>query len=210
MGMGAWSAGAVEMITRDELASLCHDPDTWLAPMNDAMGLYEIDTDQRIAYFLAQIAHESANFLHLEENLDYSAARLLEVFPTHFSADLAADVEHNPVKIGNIVYANRMGNGDVDSGDGYLFRGRGLIQITGRNAYRRVMGGLGVDVQSDPDKLLEPLYACLSAAWFWRQNGCNDLADAGFFVAITRKINGGLTGEPEREALLKIAQAAIV
>jgi len=198
------------MITRDELAALCKDPDTWLSPLNDALGLYEIDTEVRTAYFLAQVAHESASFTRLEENLNYSPGGLLATWPTHFSPELAIEVAHDPVRIGNIAYANRMGNGDIDSGDGYRYRGRGLIQITGRNGYRRVSGGLGVNVEEDPDKLTEPLYACLSAAWFWRQNRCNEYADAGLFSACTRAINGGLEGEADREALLKVASAALV
>jgi putative chitinase len=197
------------MILRNELAAVCGAPDLWLSPLNDALGLYEIDTEQRTAYFLAQVAHESANFTQLEENLNYSPAGLLATFPTHFTPAESVDFAHDPERIANRAYANRMGNGDEASGDGYLFRGRGLIQLTGRTAYRRCTGGLGVNVEAAPEKLTEPLYASLSAAWYWRSNGCNELADAGLFSSITRRINGGLTGEPQREALLRTITTAL-
>lgn len=198
------------MITFDELSSLCHSPDDWLQPLNDAMNLFEIDTDQRIAYFLAQIAHESNNFLTLEENLNYSENGLRETFPTHFVESEFVKYAHQPEKIANRVYANRMGNGDEASGEGWLFRGRGPIQVTGRNMYRRIGGGIGVNLEDDPDLVLDPTHGALAACYFWRSMGCNELADDGNFVAITRKINGGLEGEASREALLAIAKAALI
>lgn len=198
------------MITLDELSSLCHKPDEWLQPLNDAMGLYEIDTPDRIAYFLAQVAHESNNFLTLEENLNYSEKGLRETFPTHFVENEFVLYAHQPEKIANRVYANRMGNGDEASGDGWLFRGRGPIQVTGRNMYRRIGGGIGVNLESDPDLVLDPVYGALAACYFWRSMGCNELADAGNFQAVTRKINGGLEGEADREALLAVAKAALL
>ena len=200
----------MNLIARDELASLCKNPDEWIDPLNDAMGLYEIDTDQRIAYFLAQVAHESNNFLTLEENLNYSEKRLREVFPTYFTDTEFMVYANNPQMIANRVYANRMGNLEEASGDGWTFRGRGPIQVTGRNMYRRIGGGIGVDLEHNPDRVIEPQYGALSACYFWRAMGCNELADNGLFTAITRKINGGLEGEADREALLAVAKAAII
>lgn len=198
------------MITRDELKSLCQNVDTWLIPLNNAMDLYEITTEARIAFFLAQVAHESNNFLTLEENLNYSEMGLRTVFPTHFSGDEFAQYAHKPERIANRVYANRMGNGDESSGDGWLFRGRGPIQATGRNMYRRIGGGIGVNLEANPELLLEPVFGALSACYFWRALGCNELADAGDFLGCTRKINGGLEGESDREKLLAIAKAALL
>ena len=198
------------LLTIEELGSLCHTPEAWIGPLNDAFGLFEIDTEQRIAFFLAQVAHESNNFLTLEENLNYSENGLRETFPTHFSGDEFAQYAHQPEKIANRVYANRMGNGSEESGDGWLFRGRGPLQCTGRNMYRRVGGGIGVNLEANPDLVLEPNYGALAAGYFWRFMGLNELADAGNFVAITRRINGSLNGEADREALLAVAKAALL
>lgn len=200
----------MNLITIEELSPLCKKPAEWLDPLNDAMGLFEIDTPQRIAYFLAQVAHESNSFLTLEENLNYSENRLRQVFPTHFTDTEFMIYANNPEMIANRVYANRMGNGDEASGDGWSFRGRGPIQVTGRNMYRRIGGGIGVDLERNPDRVLTPQYGALSAAYFWHAMGLNELADNGLFSAITKKINGGLTGEDSREALLAVAKAAIL
>jgi putative chitinase len=197
------------MILRDELAALCHEPDKWIGPLNDAMGLYEIDTARREAHFLAQIAHESGAFKHLSENLNYSPAGLLATFPTHFTPAEAVAYAHDAERIANRAYADRLGNGDEASGDGWLFRGRGLLQITGRGMYRRVSGGIGVNVEAAPALLLDPVHAALSAAWFWSRAGCNELADADDFEGITRKINGGLNGLTDRREWLAKAQEAL-
>jgi putative chitinase len=197
------------MIMREELAALAVDPDIWLRPLNDAMELHEIDNVDRIASFLAQCAHESNGFRRLDENLNYSAAALLKTWPTHFNAEQAEEYSHEPERIANRAYANRMGNGDEESGDGWRFKGRGIIQITGRNMYRRCGGMLGVNVEEHPELLVQPLYAALSAAWYWQTNGCNELADAQNYAAITRKINGGLTGLEDRMVWLDKTKAAL-
>jgi putative chitinase len=197
------------MILREELAALSSEPDKWLGPLNDAMGLYEIDTPTREAYFLAQVAHESDGFRHLVENLNYSPAGLLSTFPTHFTAKEAVDYAHDPERIANRAYANRLGNGDEASGDGFLFRGRGLLMLTGRGSYRRAGGGIGVNLEPNPDLLLDPLHAALSAAWYWQRTGCNEFADAHNFEAITRKINGGLIGQAQRLAWLGKIESAM-
>jgi putative chitinase len=198
------------LITLRELGLLCHNPDDWLLPLNNAMSLYEIDTEERIAYFLAQIAHESNSFLTLEENLNYSEKGLRETFPTHFTGDEFATYSHQPERIANRVYANRMGNGDESSGDGWEFRGRGPIQVTGRNLYRRIGGGIGVNIEADPDLVLDPTYGALASCYIWQAMGCNELADAGDFRGVTRKINGGLNGEADREAMLAVARSAFI
>lgn len=197
------------MIDKDELTALAVDPDTWLRPLNDAMELHEIDNVPRIAAFLAQCAHESNGFRRLDENLNYSAPALLRVWPNHFTPEEAELYAHDPERIANRAYANRMGNGNEQSGDGYRYKGRGLFQITGRNMYRRCGGMLGVNVEDNPDLLTQPLYAALSAAWYWQTNGCNELADAENYAAITRKINGGLTGMEDRMVWLEKTKAAL-
>lgn len=197
------------MIEHDELAALTADADKWLRPLNDAMAAYDIGTAAREANFLAQIAHESAGFARLDENLNYSPAGLLKTFAKYFTADDAVVFAHDPRRIACRVYANRMGNGDEASGDGYRYRGRGLIQLTGRAMYARCGKAIGLDLEGAPEQLLEPPHAALSAAWYWQTNGCNELADDGNFTAITRKINGGLNGLEDRQAWLDKANTAL-
>jgi putative chitinase len=188
------------MITRELIAAVTGDADTWYAPIRDACGLNEIDNEERITTFLAQAAHESAGFTRFEENLNYSATRLLAVFPKYFDPTAAADYAGEPMRIASRVYADRMGNGDEASGDGWEFRGRGIFMLTGRHNYARCGGGLGVDLVGSPELLTQPLYAALSAGWYWRDRGCNALADAGNFNGCTRRINGGLIGLDDRLA----------
>ena len=149
--------------------------------------------------FLAQCGHKSSSFKHLEENLNYSALALLANFHVHFR-DLAEAEQYarRPEKIANRVYANRMGNGDESSGDGWRYRGRGLIQITGRWNYRQFGNALGMDIEGSPDKLLIPRYAALSAGWYWSTNGCAGPARKGDVPVVTRIINGGSNGLADR------------
>lgn len=170
------------------------------APLAEAMVEFGIDTPARQAAFLAQIAHESGGLRYLEEKLNYSADRLRAVFPRHFSTQEAIVYARQPSRIASRAYAGRLGNGDEESGDGWTYRGRGLIQITGRDNYRACSLALGVDLLAEPDRLLEPVLAARSAAWFWQERGLNRYADAGDFTAITLKINGGLNGQPDRLA----------
>lgn len=180
-------------------------------PLARAMGVFQINTPPRIAAFLAQIGHESGELRVLEENLNYRADRLLAVFPKYFSEKTAPAYARNPQSIASLVYANRMGNGSVASGDGWKYRGRGLIQITGHDNYAACGKAVGADLVADPDLLLQPHWAALSAAWFWATHGCNALADAGKFDAITQRINGGQTGAIQRRALwLKIKTVMVV
>lgn len=162
---------------------------------------YQIDTALRLSHFLAQCAHESGNFEHFVENLNYSAVRLCQVFPKYFYNDLAERFAHRPIRIASRVYANRMGNGDEDSGDGWTFRGRGFIQLTGRDNYKLFDATVPEDILKNPD-LVATKYPLLSAAWFWNKNSLNKIADMGdtekVLIDMTRRVNGGLNGLKER------------
>ena len=167
--------------------------------LNTAMSRYQIVGAKRIAAFIAQVGHESAQLTRLVENLNYSADALRKNWPIRFSVELASVVARKHEQIANIAYGNRMGN--TASGDGWKYRGRGLIQITGKNNYRVCGEELGLDLIEQPELLEKPQHACMSAAWFWATSGLNTLADAGKFVAITQRINGGQTGAADRQAL---------
>jgi putative chitinase len=179
-------------------------------PMCDAMEEFEINTNKRIAAFLAQCAHESGNFRALHENLNYKAEGLMKIFYKYFpDEDTANDYAHNPEKIANRVYANRMGNGDEDSGDGFRYCGRGLIQLTGKTNYESCGAELQVDLDSNPQYLESPEGACRSAAWFWWSRDLNELADTGDIKAITKRVNGGFIGLEDRIAHYETALEAL-
>ena len=156
----------------------------------------------RAAHFFAQTAHESGNFKTFSENLNYSAKGLRSTFGKYFKTNMQAQMyARQPQRIANRVYANRMGNGDEASGEGWLFRGRGSLQLTGKFNYTKCSEGLGVDLVSNPDLLLEPIYAARSAGWFWKSNNLAAFADAGDIKGMTKKINGGFIGLEQRQAL---------
>lgn len=186
--------------------------------LHQAMAECGIDTAARARAFLAQVGHESAQLNRIEENLNYSAQALRKVFPKYFrTPQEASSYAHHPERIANRVYAGRMGNGSEESGDGWKFRGRGLIQITGRDNYVSMSALMGKDLTVWPDALLMPLDACRSAALWWKAKGLNALADrlsgAGerkTFGAITKCVNGGLNGLEDRWAIYQRAKAAIV
>jgi putative chitinase len=164
------------------------------------MRQFGIDTALRQAAFLAQIAHESAELNVLEENLSYAPGRLTAVWPKRFpNAELARPYSRNPEKLANAVYANRLGNGDEASRDGYRFRGRGLIQVTGRDNYKRIGELLKIDLINMPDTLLEPRYAALSAGAFWKLSKWDDAADTPGIADDTRAVSGGLHGLEQRQ-----------
>ena len=178
--------------------------DKWEIPLNQVFVKYDINTPKRQAAFIGQCAVESANFTRLQENLNYSAQRLTQVWPSRFSnISMAEPYANNPEKLADFVYAGRMGN--LQDGDGWKFHGRGLIQLTGRENYANCGSGVGVDLIDNPDLLLTPKYAVLSAGWYWNKKGLNALADTQEYGAMTRRINGGLTGLDERIA--KITKA---
>jgi putative chitinase len=178
--------------------------DKWEIPLNQVFVKYDLDTSKRQAAFIGQCAVESANFTRLQENLKYSAQRLTQVWPSRFpSIEAATPYANNPEKLANFVYAGRMGN--LQDCDGWQFHGRGLIQLTGRENYENCGNGIGVDLINDPDLLLTPQYAALSAGWFWGKRGLNALADTQEYGTMTRRINGGTTALEERIA--KITKA---
>lgn len=159
------------------------------------------DKNER-AMLLAQLAHESAEFTRLEENLNYSAERLSQVWPRRFPTPRdAAGYAHNPEALANRVYANRLGNGDVTSGDGWKFRGRGPIQLTGRSNYAAAASGAGFDFVNHPELLCQPEGGLASAYWFWVTNRCAGAAREGNVAVVTQKINGGQLGLEQRKAL---------
>lgn len=190
-------------ITKTDLDEICE-------PLNEAMKEFNIDTPQRQAMFLAQCAHESAHFKAVSENLYYRAETLLKVFPKYYKS-LNEAVAHakKPELIANKVYSNRMGNGDAASGDGYRYRGRGIIQLTGKSNYMECSKGLNVDLLKTPEYLETAVGACRSAAWFWDHNGLNSYADKGDIVGCTKRINGGTNGLTDRTALYKSAKSVL-
>lgn len=181
----------------------------WIDPLNSAMERYQINTPDRKAQFLAQIGHESGALARMSENLKYSAVRLLQIFPRYFTKSDAGKFQYQPMLIANRVYANRYGNGDEASGDGFTYHGRGLIQLTFKDNYRACGTALGKDLVANPDLLMSPELAALAAAWYWQSHGCNAMADAGEIRGITKAVNGGYNGLPERMALLSQASSAL-
>lgn len=175
--------------------------------LNRWMTLFAIDTPLRQAHFLAQVMHESQGLLADEENMNYSAAGLMRVFKKYFTADSAKLYERQPEKIANRVYAKRMGNGNTESGDGWRFRGRGLIMVTGRENYAAFAKWVGEPrLATTPEMLTRPEYAAASAVWYWNDKALNHYADADDIEKITRKINGGANGIVERMELLRTAK----
>lgn len=171
----------------------------WAPPLDAAMGEFDLDTVPRMAAFLAQIAHESSELTRLSENLNYSVEGLMKTWPKRFTPLVALKYARQPEMIANYVYAGRNGNGDEASGDGWRYRGRGPIQLTGRANYAKAGKDLGVDLVGVPDAVLAPLVGARVACWFWNNRKLNALADAGDFESITKAINGGLNGYAERQ-----------
>ena len=163
---------------------------------------YGLNTKLRIAHFMAQISHESG-LKPIAENLNYSAQGLMQTFSKYFTTNDSLLFANQPEKIANRVYANRMGNGDEKSGDGWKYRGRGFIQITGKINYFQLANDTDLDCLKNPDLLLEEANAMISALWFWNKAGLNKLADKNDIKGITRKINGGYNGLEHRTELLK-------
>lgn len=171
---------------------------------------FEINTPERWAMFLAQLAHESCGLTVFEENLNYSSQALQLVFKKYFPDQAtAARYARQPEKIANRVYANRMQNGPEPSGDGWKYRGRGPIQITGKENYQKCGAALGLDLVQHPELLEEPQYGYRAAAWFWASRDLNACADCGDVRRATRLINGGLNGLEEREKYWRKFQAAL-
>ncbi len=179
-----------------------HVPDAVIAMIPDTAAKFQINTPLRLAHFLAQCGHESGGFRVTSENLNYSAKGLNGIFKKYFPTEAsAAAYARQPQKIANKVYANRMSNGSEASGDGFKFRGRGYIQLTGRDNYTQFGKAIGEDIVGNPDSV-SGKYALLSAAWFWSKNGLNKLADGGAtdatVTSITKRVNGGTIGLADR------------
>jgi putative chitinase len=171
----------------------------WYEALAQILPDYDINTPQRIAAFIAQCAHESLNFKFIKENLNYKAASLRKTFAKYFPNDeIAAQYALKPEKIANRVYANRMGNGDESSGDGWRYCGRGLIQLTGKNNYENYAMSLEISVE-EASEHLQTFEGCVqSAAWFWEANNLNQWADKGDILTLTKRINGGTIGLEDR------------
>lgn len=182
--------------------------DAWYPHIAASLSAFQISTPLRQAHFLAQTGHESAGFLKVEEGLNYSENALTAMFGKRITAEQAQAYGRNAMhpanqkKIASIIYANRNGNGDVASGDGYRYRGRGLIQITGKANYEALVKQLGADVVANPDLLLGYRFAAMSAAAWWKNHGLNELADSDDVTRITRVINGGTNGLDDRKSRL--------
>jgi len=182
-----------------------HVPDTVITQIPDVMQKFGIDTPVELAHFLAQCGHESGGFRVVNENLNYSAKGLQGIFKKYFpTAQLAESYQRKPEKIANRVYASRMGNGDEASGEGFKFRGRGYIQLTGKQNYTAFGKAIGIDIAANPD-LVASKYPLLSAAWFFSKNclgRCKDASDASV-LSVTKCVNGGTIGLADRQKHFK-------
>jgi putative chitinase len=193
----------MSLITKNQLAQIIPgNPyvDNWLDALNEILPEYEINTPQRIAAFLAQCAHESGGFRALKENLNYKAESLIKVFPKYFpNLDIAKEYAHQQEKIANKIYGGRMGNGPEETGDGFRYCGRGLIQLTGKNNYTFFAGSLDIPVEECAEYLQTFEGAVQSACWFWETNNLNSLADKDDILTMTKRINGGTIGLEDRK-----------
>ena len=178
--------------------------ENFVDPINKAIEEYDINNP---AMFLAQVGHESGGFKTLVENLNYSSDRLLVVFPKYFNATTAKAYHRQPQKIANRVYANRMGKGDEASGDGWKYRGKGAIQITGKNNHKLFAESVGKTIDEAVDYMLTPEGAIMSAGWFWDYVNCNETSSS--VTQTTKKINGGTNGLDDRRAYYTKAQAVL-
>ena len=186
------------MINADQLKQLGIGAE-WVNPLNETFQKFNILTPRQQGAFLGQCGHECGNFKVLEENLNYRAATLMKLWPKRFpTQEIANSYEKNPKKIANMVYSSRMGNRDEASGDGYRFRGRGCIQLTGHANYFHASQACGTDFVMNPDLVATPKYAAITAGWFWSTHNCNALSEGQDWIGLTKKINGGTIGLKER------------
>ena len=200
-------------ITADQLSKIIpanKAPGPLAEALNKAFAKYDINTVNRAAGFIAQCGHESAGFTILKENLNYKAESLLKVFPKYFKTlSEAQGFEKNPEKIANRIYGGRMGNGVEATGEGYKFRGRGAIQLTGKENYTKFATSIGKSVD-EAIAYVETLDGAIeSACWFWKTNGLNAICDSNDIVTMTKRINGGTIGLEDRKHHYEIAQAVL-
>ena len=186
------------MLTSDQLKKL-HIGEQWLDALNETFARFDISTPIRQASFIGQCGHECGSFKVLEENLNYRAETLMKLWKSRFpTIEVANEYARNPKKIANKVYASRMGNRDESSGDGYRFRGRGCIQLTGHANYFHAGQACGEDFVMNPDLVATPKYAAMTAGWFWSTHKLNQYADGSDFLMMTKRINGGTIGLQDR------------
>lgn len=182
----------------------------YVEPINGFLDLYQITTFLRLSHFLSQILHESQRLTKTVENLNYSAEALMETWPKRFpTIALANQYARQPQKIANYVYANRLGNGSVESGDGWKYRGRGPMQGTGKGKYITQKKRTGVDYVTYPELMERPADGIRMAFDYWRDNDLNRVADTDNPVAVTKGVNGGLNGYADRLALLRLCKTAL-
>lgn len=195
------------IITKEQLAACCPTnkaQDKLLASLNKTLPLYNILTTEQAACFLAQCGHESSDFNRLVENLNYSTDGLLSTFKKYFNSESAAAYAHMPEKIANHVYADRMGNGPESSGDGFKFRGRGAIQLTGKDSYTKFATALTLSLDETVAYASTLEGAIESACWYWNTNHLNAFADKLDILGLTKRINGGVIGLEERKSKLDV------
>jgi len=187
------------MVTSEKL-KLLHIGEQWVDALNETFERFGIVTPAQQASFIGQCGHECGNFKVLEENLNYRAETLMKLWKSRFpTIEVANEYARNPKKIANKVYASRMGNRDESSGDGYRFRGRGCIHLTGHANYYHAGTACGEDFVINPDLVATPRYAAMTAGWFWNTHKLNQYADARDYVTMTKKINGGTIGLADRQ-----------
>jgi putative chitinase len=197
------------MVNADQLKKL-HIGAEWVDPLNETFERFGILSNNQQASFIGQCGHECGHFRILEENLNYKAATLMRLWPKRFpTLEVANQYAGNPKKIANMVYASRMGNRDESSGDGYRFRGRGCIQLTGHANYFHAGQALGVDFVMQPDLVATPKYAALTAGWFWSTHKLNQPAESKNLLMVTKLINGGTIGLEDRRELTEQALTAL-
>ena len=197
------------MLNADQLHRLGIGPQ-WVDPLNETFERFNIVTNNQKAMFIGQCSHECGNFRLLEENLNYKAATLMKLWPKRFpTLEKANEYAGNPKKIANMVYSSRMGNRDEASGDGFRFRGRGIIQLTGYSSYFHAGKALGVDLVLDPDIVSTPKFATLTGGWFWSTHNLNAPADALDYTKVTKIINGGTIGLDDRIKHVQMALAVL-
>jgi putative chitinase len=186
------------MVNSEHLKKMHIDP-VWVDALNETFQRFDISTPIRQASFIGQCGHECANFKVLEENLNYRAETLMKLWKSRFQTiEIANEYARNPKKIANKVYSSRMGNRDEASGDGYRFRGRGCIQLTGHANYFHAGQACGEDFVMNPDLVATPRYAAMTAGWFWNTHKLNQYADSQDYKTLTKKINGGFIGLEDR------------
>jgi len=196
------------MVNKEQLEKL-HIGEEWLDGLNATFEKFDISTPLRMAAFIGQCGHESGNFKMLTENLNYRAEALQKLWPKRFDAAKAQACARNPKMIATVVYSNRMGNRDEASGDAWRFIGRGCIQLTGYSNYYHAGQALGVDFVMQPELVATPMYAALTAGWFWNTHKLNQFADNRDWKMMTKKINGGFIGLADREKHINHALAVL-